>query len=41
MKCEKCGNEEGKKQIENGLSCGILCDGCFEEMVRKCRSRSW
>ena len=39
--CKTCGNENGKPQEDNGLSCGIHCDPCFGEMVRKARRRSW
>ena len=38
-KC-KCG-APGKEQFDNGLSVGIHCDKCFQEMVDKCRKRSW
>jgi len=36
----KCG-KSGKLQYDNGLSCGIHCDECFEKMVSDCRKRSW
>ena len=41
MKCETCGNDKGKPQSDNGLSCGVQCDDCFDDMVSKARSRSW
>jgi len=36
----KCG-KPGKLQYDNGLSCGVHCDECFEKMVSDCRKRSW
>jgi len=36
----KCG-KPGKLQYDNGLSCGVHCDDCFEKMVSDCRRRSW
>ena len=41
VKCQTCGNDKGKPQTDNGLACGTHCNDCFEEMVSKCRSRSW
>jgi len=36
----KCG-KYGKQQYDNGLKVGIMCDTCFNNMVAKCRERSW
>ena len=36
----RCG-KPGTQRKEGGLSCGIHCDRCFDEMVNQCRSRSW
>lgn len=39
--CQTCGNDKGEPREDNGLACGVHCDDCFEEMISKCRSRSW
>jgi len=39
--CWSCGVREGKFRWDRGLSCGVHCDECFENMVHECRSRSW
>lgn len=37
----KCG-KKAKSHYNSGLYCGNdMCDECFEEMVNKCRERSW
>jgi len=40
--CVKCGERPAKPHWDNGLYCGDdRCDECFEEMVIRCRQRSW
>lgn len=40
--CTKCKKKPGTPHWDNGLYCGDdMCDKCFEEMRRECRSRSW
>lgn len=43
MFCETCGKGkiDAVPRIDNGLPCGVHCDDCFNDMVEKCRSRSW
>jgi hypothetical protein len=39
--CSTCEKKPGKKRVDNGLVAGIHCDDCWDEMVTRCRSRSW
>lgn len=38
-KCS-CG-KPGRDRFDNGLKCGVHCQDCWEEMIYRCRSRSW
>jgi len=39
--CRTCGIKVGRERFDNGLSCGIHCDECFDHMVAEARSKSW
>jgi len=39
--CQTCGKAAGIERYDNGLSCGVHCAGCFDEMVSDARKRSW
>lgn len=39
--CQTCHEEIGIKRVDNGLGCGIHCNGCFDKLVSEARSKSW
>ncbi len=41
--CPECNKEKDdvKKQIDGGLSVGIMCRDCFIKLISDCRKRSW
>ena len=39
--CQTCHEAKGIPRVDGGLSAGIHCDECWDEMISSCRQRSW
>ena len=39
--CSTCHKKPGKPRVDRDISAGIHCDECWNDMIYKCRQRSW
>lgn len=39
--CQTCGSAPGRPRIDHGLTAGLHCDKCWQELVNDARKKSW